>query len=179
MSRKRDYYEILGVERSVTEDDLKKAYRKLAVKFHPDKNPDDDSAEAKFKEVGEAYEVLSDTDKRAAYDRYGSAAFDGSAGGPPAGPGAGFTTHGISSTKSLAATRAAAGAAGAAFLKKCLAVAAEAAGAMAAAMARICATISKSPSKRPPAALRKKFRFAKPWRASGATARAPSPVRVA
>ena len=81
MSRKRDYYEILGVERSVTEDDLKKAYRKLAVKFHPDKNPDDDSAEAKFKEVGEAYEVLSDASKRAAYDRYGHAAFQGGMGG--------------------------------------------------------------------------------------------------
>jgi len=88
MSRKRDYYEILGVERSVTEDDLKKAYRKLAVKFHPDKNPDDDSAEAKFKEVGEAYEVLSDASKRAAYDRYGHAAFHGGMGG--GGGGGGF-----------------------------------------------------------------------------------------
>ena len=88
MSRKRDYYEILGVERSVTEDDLKKAYRKLAVKFHPDKNPDDDSAEAKFKEVGEAYEVLSDASKRAAYDRYGHAAFQGGMGG--GGGGGGF-----------------------------------------------------------------------------------------
>ena len=88
MSRKRDYYEILGVERSVTEDDLKKAYRKLAVKFHPDKNPDDASAEAKFKEVGEAYEVLSDASKRAAYDRYGHAAFQGGMGG--GGGGGGF-----------------------------------------------------------------------------------------
>ncbi|MEN9469116.1 MAG: Chaperone protein DnaJ [Verrucomicrobiota bacterium] len=87
MSRKRDYYEILGVDRSVTEDDLKKAYRKLAVKFHPDKNPDDESAEAKFKEVGEAYEVLSDASKRAAYDRYGHAAFQGGMG---AGGGGGF-----------------------------------------------------------------------------------------
>jgi molecular chaperone DnaJ len=81
MSRKRDYYEILGVERGITEEDLKKAYRKLAVKFHPDKNPDDPSAEAKFKEVGEAYEVLSDASKRAAYDRYGHAAFQGGMGG--------------------------------------------------------------------------------------------------
>ena len=87
MSRKRDYYEILGVERSVTEDDLKKAYRKLAVKFHPDKNPDDNSAEAKFKEVGEAYEVLSDASKRAAYDRYGHAAFQGGMGGGGGGGG--------------------------------------------------------------------------------------------
>jgi molecular chaperone DnaJ len=86
MSRKRDYYEILGVERSVSEEDLKRAYRKLAVKFHPDKNPDDSTAEEKFKEVGEAYEVLSDSSKRAAYDRYGHAAFQGGMGG---GGGAG------------------------------------------------------------------------------------------
>jgi len=86
MSRKRDYYEILGVERSVSEEDLKRAYRKLAVKFHPDKNPDDSTAEEKFKEVGEAYEVLSDASKRAAYDRYGHAAFQGGMGG---GGGAG------------------------------------------------------------------------------------------
>jgi len=81
MSRKRDYYEILGVERGINEEDLKRAYRKLAVKFHPDKNPDDHSAEEKFKEIGEAYEVLSDPSKRAAYDRYGHAAFQGGMGG--------------------------------------------------------------------------------------------------
>jgi molecular chaperone DnaJ len=86
MSRKRDYYEILGVDRGVSEEDLKRAYRKLAVKFHPDKNPDDSTAEEKFKEVGEAYEVLSDSSKRAAYDRYGHAAFQGGMGG---GGGAG------------------------------------------------------------------------------------------
>jgi molecular chaperone DnaJ len=85
MSRKRDYYEILGVDRSVSEDDLKRAYRKLAVKFHPDKNPDDHSAEEKFKEIGEAYEVLSDSSKRAAYDRYGHAAFQGGMGGGAGG----------------------------------------------------------------------------------------------
>lgn len=88
MSRKRDYYEILGVDRSVSEEDLKRAYRKLAVKYHPDKNPDDHSAEEKFKEVGEAYEVLSDASKRAAYDRYGHAAFQGGMGG--GGGGGGF-----------------------------------------------------------------------------------------
>ncbi len=85
MSRKRDYYEILGVERGVSEEDLKRAYRKLAVKFHPDKNPDDHSAEEKFKEIGEAYEVLSDSSKRAAYDRYGHAAFQGGMGGGAGG----------------------------------------------------------------------------------------------
>jgi len=86
---KRDYYEVLGVEKSASEDDLKKAYRKLAVKYHPDKNPGDKSAEEKFKELGEAYEALSDSQKRAAYDRYGHSAFDARAraGG---GSGGGF-----------------------------------------------------------------------------------------
>ncbi len=73
---KRDYYEVLGVERIATEDDIKKAYRKQAVKYHPDKNPGDKAAEDKFKEIGEAYEALSDPQKRAAYDQYGHAAFD-------------------------------------------------------------------------------------------------------
>ena len=66
---KADYYQLLGVSRDADSDTLKKAYRKLAVKYHPDKNPDNPEAEAKFKEVSEAYEVLKDADKRAAYDR--------------------------------------------------------------------------------------------------------------
>jgi molecular chaperone DnaJ len=74
-TNKRDYYEVLGVGRSATEEEVKRAYRKLAVKFHPDKNPDDPHAEEKFKELGEAYDVLMDSDKRAAYDRFGHAAF--------------------------------------------------------------------------------------------------------
>ena len=87
MPEKRDYYEVLGVSRDVSADDMKKAYRKLAVKYHPDKNPGDKTAEDKFKEVGEAYDVLSDTDKRAAYDRYGHAAFSGGMGGGGGGGG--------------------------------------------------------------------------------------------
>ena len=84
---KRDYYEVLSVERTATEEDVKKAYRKLAVKFHPDKNPGDKTAEEKFKEIGEAYEALSDPQKRAAYDQFGHAAFDARArgGGRPGG----------------------------------------------------------------------------------------------
>src|SRR5216117_4208681 len=74
-TEKRDYYEVLGVGRSATDEEVKRAYRKLAVKFHPDKNPDDPHAEEKFKELGEAYDVLMDPDKRAAYDRFGHAAF--------------------------------------------------------------------------------------------------------
>jgi molecular chaperone DnaJ len=74
-TKKRDYYEVLGVERNASEEEVKRAYRRLAVKFHPDKNPDDANAEEKFKELGEAYDVLMDSDKRAAYDRFGHAAF--------------------------------------------------------------------------------------------------------
>src|SRR5207244_6514934 len=74
-TKKRDYYEVLGVERNVADEEIKRAYRKLAVKFHPDKNPEDPHAEEKFKELGEAYDVLMDADKRAAYDRFGNTAF--------------------------------------------------------------------------------------------------------
>src|SRR5947207_1417883 len=74
-TKKRDYYEVLGVERNASADEVKRAYRRLAVKFHPDKNPDDPHTEEKFAELGEAYDVLMDGDKRAAYDRFGHAAF--------------------------------------------------------------------------------------------------------
>ncbi len=77
---KRDYYTVLGVNRDASEEDVKKAYRKLAMKHHPDRNPDDKGAEAKFKEAKEAYEVLSDPRKRAAYDQFGHAGVEQSAG---------------------------------------------------------------------------------------------------
>ena len=78
---KKDYYEVLGVDRSASAEEIKKAYRKLAVKYHPDKNPGDKSAEEKFKEISEAYEVLKDDKKKAMYDQYGHAAFEGGMGG--------------------------------------------------------------------------------------------------
>lgn len=84
---KRDYYEVLGVQRAASSDELKKAYRRLAMKYHPDRNQDDPEAEAKFKEVKEAYEILSDQGKRAAYDRFGHAGLE--AGGFGAGNGFG------------------------------------------------------------------------------------------
>ena len=87
MANKRDYYEVLGVAKGVSAEELKKAYRKLAVQYHPDKNPGDASAEEKFKELGEAYEVLSDAEKRAAYDRFGHNAFAQGGGMPRGGAG--------------------------------------------------------------------------------------------
>ncbi|WP_043359977.1 molecular chaperone DnaJ [Belnapia sp. F-4-1] len=85
---KRDFYEVLGVSREASEDEMKKAYRKLAMAYHPDRNQGDKEAEAKFKELNEAYDVLKDAEKRAAYDRFGHAAFEGG-GGPGAGGGGG------------------------------------------------------------------------------------------
>jgi len=84
---KRDYYEVLGVAKNASEDDLKKAYRKLAMKYHPDRNPDSKDAEEKFKEAKEAYEILSEPSKREAYDRFGHAGVDPSAGGGFGGAG--------------------------------------------------------------------------------------------
>jgi molecular chaperone DnaJ len=86
---KQDYYAILGVQRGASADDMKKAYRKLAMQYHPDRNPGDAKAEQKFKELNEAYDVLKDDQKRAAYDRFGHAAFENGGGVPPGG-GFGF-----------------------------------------------------------------------------------------
>ena len=91
MPEKRDYYEVLGLKKGCTEDEIKKAYRALAKKYHPDLNPDDKTAEEKFKEVGEAYEVLSNPEKRARYDQFGHAGVDPSYG---AGGGSGFSGFG-------------------------------------------------------------------------------------
>lgn len=86
---KRDYYEVLGVAKGASADEIKKAYRKIALKYHPDRNPGDSEAEDKFKEAAEAYDVLSNTDKRAQYDRFGHAGMSGAAGGGYGGGGFG------------------------------------------------------------------------------------------
>ena len=84
---KQDYYDILGVDKSASQDEIKKAYRKLAIKYHPDKNPDNPEAEQKFKDAAEAYEVLSNAEKRQKYDRFGHQAFGQGAGGGFGGGG--------------------------------------------------------------------------------------------
>ena len=80
MPTTRDYYEVLSIDKKASADDIKRAYRRLAMKYHPDRNPDDDKAEANFKECAEAYEVLSDESRRANYDRYGHAGLRGTPG---------------------------------------------------------------------------------------------------
>lgn len=93
---RRDYYEVLGVAKTATADEIKKAYRKKAIQYHPDRNPGDKEAEEKFKEAAEAYEVLSNPDKRSRYDQFGFAGVDGAAGGGGAGGFGGFGGQGMS-----------------------------------------------------------------------------------
>ena len=96
MAEKRDYYEVLGVSKNASDDEIKKAYRKLAVKYHPDKNPGDKEAEAKFKEINEAHDVLSDKQKRARYDQFGHAGVGGASGGGNPFAGGNFNFNGQS-----------------------------------------------------------------------------------
>lgn len=97
MAEKRDYYEVLGVAKNANADEIKKAYRKAAIQFHPDKNPGDKEAEEKFKEAAEAYDVLSNPEKRARYDQFGHAGMSGAAGagGGFGGFGGGFSMEDI------------------------------------------------------------------------------------
>ena len=95
MAEKRDYYEVLEVTKTATVEEIKKAYRKKAIQYHPDKNPGDKEAEEKFKEAAEAYDVLSNPDKRSRYDQFGHAGVSGAAGN--GGPFGGFGGEGMSS----------------------------------------------------------------------------------
>ena len=166
---KRDYYTVLGVNRDASEEDIKKSYRKLAMKHHPDRNPDDKGAEEKFKEAKEAYEVLSDAKKRAAYDQFGHAGVDPSAGfgagrgraASAAGPRASAASPTRSATSSArSSARSAAGAAATASIA-----------------APTCATTSSSRSRTRRAAPRRRS-ASRRWRpARPATAPAPSPAR--
>ena len=104
---KRDYYEVLGVSKGASEEEIKKAYKKLARKYHPDMNPGDKEAEEKFKEINEANEVLSDPDKKARYDQFGFAGVDPNYGAGAAGGGSTSAPSAISSAASSAVASAA------------------------------------------------------------------------
>src|SRR4051812_47678381 len=164
---KRDYYEVLSVSRTATEEEVKRSYRKLAVKFHPDKNPDDPHAEEQFKELGEAYDVLMDADKRAAYDRFGHAAFARGLRG-----GAGDST-----IRSIFSGKYSVVAAGAVEFLSRFSEAAPPWIERAASEGPIFVTTCRSRSRRPPLASTRKSKFASWTRAPSAAARGPSPDR--
>src|SRR5436853_2851052 len=163
-TKKRDYYEVLGVGRTASDEEIKRAYRKLAVKFHPDKNPEDPHAEEKFKELGEAYDVLMDADKRAAYDRFGHTAF---------AQGGGFGRGGFHDPSTFSARCSAA-------------PAAESSRRFSAAVAReeisnvvpICAMTCRSSSRKRLSVSKKKLKSASSTHATNATAPARNPVRA-
>ena len=172
MASNRDYYQVLGVARDASVEDIKKAYRKLAIKYHPDKNPGDKAAEEKFKELGEAYEVLSDQQKRATYDQYGPRGIHGArrpwlGSRRPAG-GRVFTIRSTSSAKSSA------GWAGA-FLRISSAADANAAVPR---TATICATTWRSHSKKPSTVSKRRFSWIASMPALRAMAPAPRPARI-
>lgn len=114
-SPKRDYYEVLGIAKGASEEEIKKAYRKMAIQYHPDKNPGDKASEEKFKEVSEAYEVLSDAAKRQQYDQFGHAAFGAGRGGGGGGYGGGYGGGGIDLEEALRTFMGAAGGGGSIF----------------------------------------------------------------
>src|SRR5437870_7534140 len=165
-TQKRDYYQVLGVERNATGEEVKRAYRKLAVKFHPDKNPDDPHAEEKFKELGEAYDVLIDPDKRAAYDRFGHAAF--TQGG--AGLGAAFSTI---RSRFFGKFSAAVDSVAESSRHSSAAIGRKIGG-----TDRICATTRKSSWRRRRLALKKRLKSRNSIPATNATAAAPNQVRA-
>jgi len=113
-SQKRDYYEVLGIAKGASAEEIKKAYRKMAIQYHPDKNPGDKASEEKFKEVSEAYEVLSDTSKRQQYDQFGHAAFGAGRGGGGGSHG-GFGGGGIDLEEALRTFMGASGGGGSIF----------------------------------------------------------------
>ena len=141
--QKRDYYEVLGLSKGASEEELKKAYRKLAKKYHPDVNPGDKQAEAKFKELNEAYSILSDPDKRARYDQFGHAGVDPSYGAASAATSETSTWATCSGPSSGAASGA-------------LAEAAAPAAATAPSGGSPCGPAWRSPSRRPPSAVRRR-----------------------
>ena len=175
---KRDYYEVLSVQRNANGDELKKSYRRLAVQYHPDKNPGDAKAEEKFKELGEAYDILNDAEKRAAYDRYGHAAFaQGTAGAGRGQAGGGIDPFDL--FREVFGAGGGGGDGGGIFEQFFGGGASvdAAATARAASAAPTCATTCKSPSKKPPRASRRRSRSARTPPATCAAA--PGPRRAA